>query len=73
MSALIAISEETPIFKAVSSSARQLFQLLNCINFASKVQLELSEDGVRFFVEEARIMQGRKTSTSLYYACTEKK
>ncbi|KAF7888636.1 uncharacterized protein EAF02_003177 [Botrytis sinoallii] len=47
-----------PIFKAVSSSARQLFQLLNTIRFATKVQVQISTQGVRFAVEESRVMQG---------------
>ena len=48
----------TPIFRAVSSSARQLFQLLNCIRFAPKVQVQISNEGLRFAVEESRVMQG---------------
>jgi cell cycle checkpoint protein len=47
-----------PIFKAVSSSARQLFQLLNCIRFAPKAHVQISNDGLRFAVEESRVMQG---------------
>ncbi|KAH8597620.1 Rad1/Rec1/Rad17 [Bisporella sp. PMI_857] len=47
-----------PIFKAVSSSARQLFQLLNCIRFAPKVHVQISNEGMRFAVEESRVMQG---------------
>lgn len=50
---------DPPIFKAVSSSARQLFQLLNCIRFAPKVHVQLSTGGLRFAVEESRVMQGR--------------
>lgn len=47
-----------PIFKAVSSSARQLFQLLNCIRFAPKAHVTISAEGLRFAVEESRVMQG---------------
>jgi len=47
-----------PIFKAVSSSTRQLFQLLNTIRFAPKSQVQLSSEGIRFAVEESRVMQG---------------
>jgi cell cycle checkpoint protein len=47
-----------PIFKAVSGSARQLFQLLNCIRFAPKAQVQISVEGLRFAVEESRVMQG---------------
>jgi hypothetical protein len=62
-----AIGEEdhgAPIFKAVSSSARQLFQLLNCIRFASKAQVQISNEGLRFAVEESRVMQGRLNWTT---------
>ncbi|TAQ85323.1 hypothetical protein B7494_g6353 [Chlorociboria aeruginascens] len=48
-----------PVFKAVSSSARQLFQLLNCIRFAPKAQVQISNEGIRFAVEESRVMQGQ--------------
>ncbi|APA09941.1 hypothetical protein sscle_05g047110 [Sclerotinia sclerotiorum 1980 UF-70] len=47
-----------PIFKAVSSSARQLFQLLNTIRFAPKVHVQISTQGIRFAVEESRVVQG---------------
>ncbi|KAI9047487.1 hypothetical protein LZ554_008206 [Drepanopeziza brunnea f. sp. 'monogermtubi'] len=47
-----------PIFKSVSSSARQLFQLLNCIRFAPKAQVEISPEGIHFAVDESRVMQG---------------
>ncbi|KAG0651358.1 DNA damage checkpoint control rad1 [Hyphodiscus hymeniophilus] len=51
-------AEGPPIFRAVSSSTRQLFQLLNCIRFAPKAQIQISEEGLRFAVEESRVMQG---------------
>ncbi|KAK2627450.1 hypothetical protein QTJ16_003416 [Diplocarpon rosae] len=47
-----------PVFKSVSSSARQLFQLLNCIRFASKAQVQIGPEGIRFAVEDSRVMQG---------------
>lgn len=49
---------ERPIFTAVSGSARQLFQLLRCISFASKAQVQISKEGLRFTAEESRVMQG---------------
>jgi cell cycle checkpoint protein len=58
MSAIIEAGNDAPVFKAVSSSARQLFQLLNCIRFASKAQVQISNEGLRFLVEESRVMQG---------------
>jgi len=45
-------------FKAVSTSTRQLFQLLNCIRFASKAQVQISNEGLRFAADESRVMQG---------------
>ncbi|KAL8734062.1 MAG: hypothetical protein Q9181_003346 [Wetmoreana brouardii] len=47
-----------PLFTAVSSSVRQLFQLLKCINFAQKAQVRITRDGLRFMVEESRVIQG---------------
>lgn len=58
MSVLSDGEHPVPMFKAVSSSARQLFQLLNCIRVSPKVQVQISNLGLRFAVEEARVMQG---------------
>lgn len=52
------VSEEQPIFSAVSNSARQLYMLLRCISFAPKAQIQISEDGLRFNVEDSSIMEG---------------
>lgn len=49
---------EGPIFSAVSSSTRQLFLLLRCVGFAKKAQVQITEEGLRFTVEESRVMQG---------------
>ncbi|GAB7353181.1 hypothetical protein MBLNU459_g3709t1 [Dothideomycetes sp. NU459] len=46
-----------PLFSAVSSSARQLYLLLRCISFASKTQVRLSPEGLRFSVEETSVME----------------
>ena len=54
-------SSEPLLFSAVSSSARQLFQLLRCISFASKAQVRISNEGLRFTVEESQVMQGWST------------
>ena len=48
-----------PIFSAVSGSARQLFQLLRCINFVPKTHVQITKEGLRFTVEESRVMQGQ--------------
>ena len=52
-------TETTPVFSAVSSSARQLSQLLKCIDFASKAQVQITKDGVRFTAEDSQVMQGK--------------
>jgi len=51
----------TPLFSAVSGSARQLFQLLRCINFVPKAHVQITKDGLRFTVEESQVMQGQQT------------
>jgi cell cycle checkpoint protein len=61
-----------PIFSAVSSSARQLFLLLRCISFASKAQVQISEEGLRLSVEESSVLEGmvfleRSLFTSFQY------
>ncbi|KAM0075453.1 checkpoint clamp complex protein Rad1 [Fusarium odoratissimum] len=47
-----------PIFRAVATSTRPLYQLLRCINFAPRVHVQITEDGVRFAADHARVMQG---------------
>ncbi|KAL8713386.1 MAG: hypothetical protein Q9220_002585 [cf. Caloplaca sp. 1 TL-2023] len=46
------------LFTAVSGSARQLLLLLRCINFAQKAQVRITSEGLRFTVEESRVIQG---------------
>jgi cell cycle checkpoint protein len=58
MASVVEAVDTRPIFKAVSSSARQLYQLLNCINFAPKVHVQINSEGIRFAVEDSRVMQG---------------
>ncbi|KAI7371881.1 hypothetical protein KC354_g239 [Hortaea werneckii] len=47
----------TPIFSAVSSSARQLLTLLRCIAPAKKAQVLISAQGLRFSTEEGSVME----------------
>ena len=47
-------------FTAVSSSARQLLQILRCIGFSSKAHVQISDVGIRFSVQESKVMQGRE-------------
>jgi cell cycle checkpoint protein len=69
MSAVGEAEDGPPIFRAVSSSARQLFQLLNCIRFAPKAQVQISNEGIRFAVEESRVMQGWLSYDYEYGSC----
>ncbi|KAB5578487.1 repair protein Rad1/Rec1/Rad17 [Coniochaeta sp. 2T2.1] len=50
-----------PLLRAVASSTRPLYQLLKCISFASKIQVEIGEDGLQFRADNARVMQGNAT------------
>lgn len=52
-----------PILTAVSNGARQLSVLLKCLGFAPKAQVRILPEGLRFTVEEARVMQGESTVT----------
>lgn len=47
-----------PIFTAVSTSARQLYLLLRCIAFSQRAEVQITQSGIRFSVEEARVVQG---------------
>lgn len=46
------------VFSAVSTSVRQLFLILRCISFAPKAEVRISKEGIRFCVDEARVVQG---------------
>ncbi|KAH6853363.1 Rad1/Rec1/Rad17 [Chaetomium sp. MPI-CAGE-AT-0009] len=47
-----------PIFRAVASSTRPLYQLLKAINFTNKVHVDVTDNGLRFAADHARVMQG---------------
>ncbi|KAF1851509.1 Rad1-domain-containing protein [Cucurbitaria berberidis CBS 394.84] len=49
--------EDPPILTAVSSSARQLYLLLRCITSSTKAHVQISEEGLKFSVDEASIME----------------
>jgi cell cycle checkpoint protein len=53
--------DEAPILTAVSSSARQLYLLLRCINFSEKAHVQINEEGLKFSVDEASVMEGNTT------------
>ena len=46
-----------PLFRAVASSTRPLYQLLKSVGFSSKVHVEITENGLRFAADHARVMQ----------------
>ena len=52
-------TNDQPLFSAVAGSARQLFQLLRCLNFVSKGNIQISREGLHFTVEESQVMQGQ--------------
>ena len=47
-----------PLFAGVSNNAHHLYTLLSCIGFASKATVQITPDGLRFSVEEGRVIQG---------------
>lgn len=47
-----------PQLVAVSSTARDIQSLLRCVSFAPRALVQISEQGLRFNVEEAKVMQG---------------
>ncbi|EHK39840.1 uncharacterized protein TrAtP1_006626 [Trichoderma atroviride] len=51
-------TEVKPLFRAVSTSPRPLYQLLRCIDFAQRVHVQITEDGIRFAADNSRVMQG---------------
>ena len=53
--------EESPVLTAVSSSARQLYQLLRCIAFSNKAHVQISDIGLKLAVDEASVMEGTYT------------
>ncbi|KAF2470998.1 Rad1-domain-containing protein [Lindgomyces ingoldianus] len=50
--------DELPILTVVSSSARQLYLLLRCVNFSEKAHVQISDEGLKFSVDEASVMEG---------------
>ncbi len=48
----------SPVFTAISTSARQLHLLLRCIAFCPRAEVQITQSGIRFSVEEARVVQG---------------
>lgn len=61
MSSFGELNNITPMFKSISGPTKQLSQLLNCIRFAPKVNVQIRSEGLRFAVEEAKVMQGESS------------
>lgn len=47
-----------PVFRAVASSTRPIYQLLKAIAFSGKIHVEISPEGVKFVADNNRVMQG---------------
>lgn len=47
-----------PLFRALATSTRPIYQLLRCVSFANKVHVEISDDGIKFIADHTRVMQG---------------
>jgi len=47
-----------PQLVAVSSTARDIQSLLRCVSFAPRALVQITEQSLRFSVEEAKAMQG---------------
>ncbi|KAK8145980.1 ssDNA endodeoxyribonuclease [Beauveria asiatica] len=52
------MTDKQPILRAVATSTRPLYQLLRCINFSPKVHVQITEEGIRFAADHAKVMQG---------------
>ncbi|KAI1392749.1 DNA repair exonuclease rad1 [Hypoxylon trugodes] len=52
------VHPDQPMFRAVASSTRQIYQLLKCISFTPKVHVQITHDGMRFSADHSRVMQG---------------
>lgn len=51
-------SSSTNLFSCVSNSARHLYLLLRSINFSQTAEVQISNLGIRFSVEQSRSVQG---------------
>ncbi|KAM0278852.1 hypothetical protein ACHAQH_004930 [Verticillium albo-atrum] len=55
---IVAPAAGQPLFRAVASSTRPLYQLLRCVNFTNKIHVLVTEEGIRFSADLTRVMQG---------------
>lgn len=47
-----------PLFRALASSTRPIQQMLKCINFTTKVHVEITEELIKFAADQSRVTQG---------------
>ncbi|KAI1187638.1 Rad1/Rec1/Rad17 [Nemania serpens] len=52
------VSPQQPLFRAVASSTKRIYQLLKCISFSPKVDVQLTHDGIRCAADHSHVMQG---------------
>lgn len=63
-------SKNLPILRAVATSTRPLYQLLRCINFAPRVHVQITEQGIRFAADHSRVMQGMNPTSPISHTQT---
>ncbi|KAF3491845.1 checkpoint clamp complex protein Rad1 [Arthroderma uncinatum] len=51
-------TSSAPVLSAVSTSVGQLYTLLKCIGFSRQASVQITPQGIRFSVEEGRVLQG---------------
>ncbi|KAI0390210.1 DNA repair exonuclease rad1 [Xylariaceae sp. FL0594] len=52
------VGSNPPLFRAVATSTKQIYQLLKCISFSPKVDVLLTHKGIQFRADHSRVMQG---------------
>lgn len=57
-STIASMPPEQPLFRAITSSTRQIHQLLKCISFTTKAHVQITQEGIRFSADHSRVMQG---------------
>jgi cell cycle checkpoint protein len=51
------MAPESNLFTAISSSSRQLLQLLRCISFTDKAHVRIAQEGLRITTEDGSVME----------------
>lgn len=63
------MADKQPILRAAATSTRPLYQLLRCINFSQKVHVQITEEGIRFAADLAKVMQGMNRNLCRLLLC----